>query len=182
MEAACFYSKHFEEFTNIVQLLDEESTTVISDIKNNIKNHKLKNELTYISTHFQKLVEVIGKLEEKCLPLSESLTLINNLKCHLQNVPGNIGRKVSNKFLEILSKNEGYTVLSKINNILSGSLNEQVNLSPEIISKFKNAPITSCDVERSFSDYKNVLSDRRQNFKVKNLEKYIVTYFNNRNN
>lgn len=35
-----------------------------------------------------------------------------------------------------------------------------------------------CDVERSFSRYKSVLSDKRCNFTDENLKKYFVSYFN----
>jgi len=40
------------------------------------------------------------------------------------------------------------------------------------------APLTSVDVERSFSIYKNILSDRRQSLTTENIEKYNVIEFN----
>ena len=46
------------------------------------------------------------------------------------------------------------------------------------ISKFKFAPITSCDVERCFSMLKIMLSDRRQSFVSENLEMALVCYCN----
>jgi hypothetical protein len=39
---------------------------------------------------------------------------------------------------------------------------------------YKFAPITSCEVEGSFSKYKSILVDNRQCFKIENLEQYIV--------
>jgi hypothetical protein len=39
---------------------------------------------------------------------------------------------------------------------------------------YKFAPITSCEVERSFSKYKSILVDNGQCFKIENLEQYIV--------
>ena len=44
--------------------------------------------------------------------------------------------------------------------------------SDEIIC-FKNAPITSCDVERSFSKFKLILTERRESFTLENI-KYIM--------
>jgi hypothetical protein len=35
-------------------------------------------------------------------------------------------------------------------------------------------PITSCDVERSFSHYKNILTENRHNLNSENIEKIIV--------
>jgi hypothetical protein len=49
----------------------------------------------------------------------------------------------------------------------------KIDYSIDEISCFKYAPITSCDVERSFSKYESVLSDRREGFTVENL-KYVL--------
>jgi hypothetical protein len=42
---------------------------------------------------------------------------------------------------------------------------------------FKHCPTTSCDVERSFSSYKTILEEKRQNFLVENTKRYLVIYF-----
>lgn len=55
---------------------------------------------------------------------------------------------------DILGKNKGFAKLTKINNVLNGDFEEDINLSPSLITDFKHTPITSCDVERSFSYYK----------------------------
>jgi hypothetical protein len=39
-------------------------------------------------------------------------------------------------------------------------------------------PITSCEVERSFSKYKSISVDNGQCFKIENLEQYIVCNVN----
>ena len=44
---------------------------------------------------------------------------------------------------------------------------------------FKNAPVVSVDVERSFSRFKNVLSDNRRSQTSDNLLKLVVFYCNN---
>ena len=43
-----------------------------------------------------------------------------------------------------------------------------INMSPQQIISFKFAPITSTKVERTFSSYKNILSDRRHNLTQEN--------------
>lgn len=53
-----------------------------------------------------------------------------------------------------------------------------LNFSPTILSSLKYAPVTSVDVERSFSIYKHILSDRRQSFNVNNLEKHVIINVN----
>ena len=42
------------------------------------------------------------------------------------------------------------------------------------ISSLKYAPVTSCDVEESFSMCKNVQSDKRMSLNEDNLEKLVV--------
>ena len=49
-------------------------------------------------------------------------------------------------------------------------------ISPGIFHLLKFAPSTSCDVERSFSSYKSILSDRRHSMPAQNLEKYLVLH------
>ena len=46
------------------------------------------------------------------------------------------------------------------------------------ISGFKFASVTSCDVERTFSQYKNLLRPNRQQIKNENLPLYTIPYCN----
>lgn len=61
---------------------------------------------------------------------------------------------------------------------LSGNSNVKldVDLTPEDIAKFKMAPLTSCDVERSFSQYKAILRDNRRGFSFENFRQCFVTH------
>lgn len=47
---------------------------------------------------------------------------------------------------------------------------------PDILANFKYTPITSVNVEHSFSSYKYILTDRRHTFKVINMEHTLITY------
>ena len=51
--------------------------------------------------------------------------------------------------------------------------------TPKKKTAYKFAPITSVDVERSFSTYKRILDDRRDNFFDINIEMIIIVNFNN---
>ena len=57
----------------------------------------------------------------------------------------------------------------------SPSAEFNTELSPSEIAVFIYAPITSCDVERSFSVYKSMLTDNRKTFEFENLRKFFVT-------
>jgi hypothetical protein len=53
--------------------------------------------------------------------------------------------------------------------------NQNVNLDKtNFFNYFKYTPITSVDVERTFSLHKHILSNRRYNFEEHNLEMCIV--------
>ena len=57
--------------------------------------------------------------------------------------------------------------------------NETANIyTTDEIKAFKYAPLTSVDVERSFSMYKNVLKSNRQSFTFENLRKIFVIHCN----
>lgn len=51
-------------------------------------------------------------------------------------------------------------------------------MSDNLILYYSHAPITSCDTERSFSRYKNILSDTRRKFKFSNLKMHIIIHCN----
>ena len=48
----------------------------------------------------------------------------------------------------------------------------------EIKEYFQYAPITSCDVERTFSIYKNVLNSKRTSLTEENLENVLLVNIN----
>ncbi|KAF7632969.1 hypothetical protein Mgra_00007615, partial [Meloidogyne graminicola] len=91
----------------------------------------------------------------------------------LSSVIGQIGEEVNLRLATVLENNPGLNKLIEISKILAGA-ELQIDMAPDMIASFKYAPLTSCDVERSFSTYKNILSDNRQSFTPQNLEFYIV--------
>ena len=67
--------------------------------------------------------------------------------------------------------------IAEINSVLKGEkVGATPTLSRAIMPLFKYAPVTSCDVERSFSAFKYILSDRRTNMTPEHLEMHLVTY------
>jgi hypothetical protein len=90
-----------------------------------------------------------------------------------------MGEKIKIKIESVLSKNKGYQDVLKISDILNGE--ENIDGTPEdwsYLTYMKNSPITSVDVERSFSEYKNVLTSNRQSFKFKNIKKSLIVQCN----
>ena len=56
---------------------------------------------------------------------------------------------------------------------------DDFRFDPEKIAAYKFAPITSVDVERSFSTYKRILDDRRHNLLDIHIETIIIVNFTN---
>jgi hypothetical protein len=80
----------------------------------------------------------------------------------------------------VFDKNEGFSFLSNVAKVLNGTFSEEFQIMPDLLSALKYAPITSVDVERSFSMYKLILSDRRHSFKTENIEKHLVVSINDK--
>ena len=79
-------------------------------------------------------------------------------------MPGTHGKSVFSKLESVLQKNPGYNTLKEISAVLEGkSCNIPANVKLKNVTLYKYVPITSCDVERSFSCYKTILIDRRHN-------------------
>lgn len=47
-------------------------------------------------------------------------------------------------------------------------------ISANIVPKFKYCQVTSIDVERSFSTFKNILTNQKHNLSTENLEQYLI--------
>lgn len=198
---ANFYSKHFEKikqvsmqykrfcfsiciFTmNILQVLeslDSEDAKCIKEAQILIKDQQLFIDLLFIQNHFSMLPEIITKLESKGMRLTESMELFFKLKHDIEAVPGDIGKIVSNKLNLVLSKNPAFNDFCGLASVFNKITETPDNISIEkqFWNKFVYAPVTSCDVERSFSAFKYVLQDKRESFKIENIEKVLIIYCN----
>ena len=69
--------------------------------------------------------------------------------------------------------------MKNVAKVLNGNNEVQLidNFSPAMITDLQNAPVTSVDVERSFSTYKNILTDRRTNMTPEHMEQNIVANY-----
>ncbi len=78
------------------------------------------------------------------------------------------GSKISvfkEKLDQVIKKNEVLEVLNKINQVLQG----EEELGDRAPGDKPRCPIVFVDIKRSFSQYKNILTDRRHSFTQKNL-------------
>lgn len=132
----------------------------------------------YIASNFTTLLQTIKVLETSGDTLEKNCGRIGQLEKFLADAPGIVAKKAHTKLVQVLNKNPGFSTLKAVANILSGTDVNACKIPTEDLPRYKYAPVTTCEVERSFSNYKNILSDRRQNFTPENLEKYVVCNFN----
>jgi hypothetical protein len=118
-------------------------------------------------------------LEAQGLTLAESLDILAEVKTSISKAAGAVGQAIQTKLGLVLNKNPGIEKMIDVAKVLTGG-EAQTGLAPGMISAMKFAPLTSCDVERSFSVYKNILADNRTNFTPENLEMYLVCNYEKR--
>ena len=75
--------------------------------------------------------------------------------------------------------NKDLEQMKNVAKVLEGSREaEGINMKLEDVACFKYAPVTSVEEERTFSQLKYILSDRRHNLAPGNLKKMLVIMCN----
>jgi len=182
INAAIYYCEHFEIIFNIVNKLDSEDALSIKNAKKYLATPHIKNNLVYIKSNFSSLTTSITKLQTEGVSLADSIEIIENVNVAMKRLTRTTGKNISTKMENVLKKNVGLAMLKKIKNILNGELIDMKDLPEDLdindLTYFKNAPITSVNVERSFSAYKTLLTSNRRSFKVENIKKHLIIQCN----
>ncbi|KAF0747616.1 Uncharacterized protein FWK35_00029922, partial [Aphis craccivora] len=153
INAAIYYCEHFSLIKRVIIELDEDDAISIKKVQNLIKDSNLECNLTYIKSNFSALTSAILRLEKTGCLLSESIKIVLDV----QNAIDKAQNKIEVSKLE---------------------LPEDLNLDDMAYLKF--SPITSVDVERSFSSYKTLLTDNRRPFIFENLKESLIVQCNNK--
>lgn len=174
IEAATYYAENFETVQATVEKLDPDEAQCIKSAQDALKQKTIKEDLIFIHTNLKCITEAISKLETKGLKLVDSVNLVEEVYSKLSRLKN---KKFGAKMNCVLQKNCGYQQLKNIADVLQHNteLNEESNvLTVKEIANLKYAPIVSCDVERNFSIYKNVLASNRRSFLFENLMQHMV--------
>ncbi|XP_050548459.1 uncharacterized protein LOC126910114 [Daktulosphaira vitifoliae] len=178
LEAAIFNCDNFQSLKKVIEELIKQKSPSQSILKCKtvLDLKSVENDLIFIKTHFLMLITCIKNLEKSNVSLVDSINLIENTIVKLQQIPGENGEKIKIKMDQLQQKNQGLSILKNISKVLEGNNDVQLvgNFPPTVVTDFQYAPVTSVDVERSFSTYKNILSDRRTKMTPENMEMNIV--------
>lgn len=182
IEAALYYAQHFEKIKTFLNDLDSNEAKSIKKAKTIILEPTLKNDLVFIKSNFECLVTGVTKLQQQGLSLVKGLEIVESVRTKLQSMGGR--PEFLAKFERVIARNNGFLHMKEIAAILDTGKETHSDdfigsLSTEEIAAFQYAPITSCDVERSFSKYNQVLSDQRRRFLFQNLKLHVSIYCNN---
>ena len=179
ISAVLYYASNFDMYNEVISSFDPNEASSIRIVKDLMKDNSVRNELAYINTYFAKIPDNIAALETRNQLLVDALKLYESVIFYIMQAPGEKGKLVHEKCNKVVQANLDLNKLKNIASVLEGKTNiDIVDMSPMTISCHKYAPVTSVEVERSFSMYKHILSDRRQSLKFENLEKLLVVMCN----
>lgn len=171
LEAASYYAKYFEEIKTVVRLLSSSDALSIRCAKSVLEKDNLKTDLNYIDEYYKIIRISLQALQKSNLSLTESLHIFDEARIVLSWCSS---ETIKTKLENVISRNPDLDVLRDICENIEKGLNDE-NRS---LSYYKYVPITSVDVERSFSIYKWILSVKRNRLDIKNMEKLMIIYIN----
>jgi len=179
LEAVEYYASNFDNIRDVVNYFDSKKAKCIDVAQTLMSNKDIVSQLSYISANFTFLTRVLKQLQEDNVSLSNMLAIVTESEEKLKNVNGDVGKAIYVKLRKVHQKNKDLAKIKIISNIIDGNhqSTEKINLGASQIAAFKFAPITTTSTERSFSMNKALLTDRRQNFTMKNVEMCIVSHF-----
>lgn len=143
----------------------------------------IEQDIIHIHSSYGFLVESITKLESNSISMAESIVIVENTYNKIKSISCTSGKIIYQQFHDNLLKSPDYDKLKIINNVING-LNQEI---PENLEMFKSnfeyykmCTLTSCEVERTFSRYKNINRDDRSSFSFENLKKHVIINCNAR--
>lgn len=180
LSAVVYYAEHFDDFKTVLDQLNEDDASSIEIVKNLLSDGCLRNELAYISANLSFLCDSIKKLEQTTNLLTESVKEISEVETKINSLTGSKIECVKTKLKSVFEKNNGFEVLKTVAQVIEGKQVDIGNLRVGDIPILKYARVTSCDVERSFSQYRALFRDNRQRFQMDHLEHTFVVHCNSK--
>ena len=179
LNAAIYCSEQHSSLLIVFNQLNAEYCASVATCRSLLSDYSLANELAFIDSNFKILLKFIDLFQKTGLSISSAL---NELEREFDLLSDKFGKNVQLMLKETLSKNVDLLKIRHFNAIINGHesnfLLEDCKHSPNEIAFYKFAPLVSCEVERQFSAYKYILSDRRESLHFDNLAKVFSIYCN----
>lgn len=177
LSAAIYYESYLDSIKLVIDNMDDEGAASIIRAKRAIALPNTKFSLNIIKSHFGFLTDILKKLQAGQMKLNDSLELLQIVEDKVNLLENPLLKVVKDKMNNVLRKNVG---LAKVREIMQAIKGGQIvdGYTYEEVLAFTFAPVTSVDVERSFSMYKGFSRDNRP-FDGENKSMYFMLYFNN---
>lgn len=168
----------FRRIGHIIDGLDEEESDSIVQIKKVIAEKNLFTELTFIKANFSFMPTAITELEARGSPIAGVMKKMTQIRERLNAMKN---KTFAEKWDKVTGKNPGFTRIENVSKMIEGENikdNDREAIkslySPAEIAALKCAPLSSADVERVFSQFKNIFRDNRHNFTFENLRTHVL--------
>lgn len=189
LEAVSYYNTHFDQVREVVNTFASEEAAPIEITQSLLSMPHLKEQLAYVANNFTCLSLAIARLDSEEVSLTDALAIVEAVQLDLRQGHGCAAVTIKAKLDQALAENPGYLTVIKLTQMLHGqqtgalpsdaSLKDlEEELSEQDVPLYAYAPVTSCDVERTFSKYKAILADHRRRFTVNNLKMNFVIHCN----
>lgn len=169
LEAASYYAQHFDKIKDVLSSLRSSDAVSIRNAKTIFEKENLKNDLIYIKDNYCIIQHSLKELQKHNLSLTESLLLFDEVRVAISACNS---ESIKNKMEYVMERNPDLDTIREYSEAI------EKNEASHLIPFYKFAPLSSCDVERSFSTYKWILDVKRNRLKPENIEKLMVIYFN----
>lgn len=184
LSAANYYCEHFHVIKAVVNELNKNDSTAIKKSQELLAKQELEASLAFVKTNYGSLPTCITRLEKSGLSLIDAISIVDEAEVFINRNNSGQGKEIQKKLEAVLKKNNGFKAIKNIKNILEGkTVSRDEDTVPEDftfddMTYMKFAPITSVDVERSFSIYKQILADNRRTLTFEHIKQYIVVQCN----
>jgi hypothetical protein len=162
-----FFSKHFDLLKLFINKLKDDAVSV-KECKSVLINKDLHFQLNFIHNNFARIPEAIKFLETQNLKQPTCIDKFETLLVQLKNKNWPLQNRFNQKIDAVIARNPDFTIVKQIT---SNAFTDDVRLLKysDLVPYFMFAPVTSCDVERSFSKFKDILTFKRSSFTAENL-------------
>ena len=164
LDVANYYCTNYCQIEKIFNKFDRKDSSSIKSVQE-LFSVTMSRNLAYIKANFRGISKSITCLETVGTQLCDSINIVKQTESEFSLVQGEVANKVNAKLQSVLERNPGYSTLCKVSDILCGNKAElggnKQGHSANDLTLFKYSPVTSFDVDRSFSSYKVQLSDNR---------------------
>ena len=184
LEAVAYYATNMQKFASVLEQLDEDEAASIASAKKLAASEEVQSHLAFIQTNYSHLVDAIAQLEARGMDMRAAIRVFDNAVNAVESVHTDLANCVSAKAADVRQKNGGLAHLRNISCVIfdGAILEDQVVIAEkytaEQLSCFRWSPVTSCDVERSFSMLKALYRENRASFTDGNLGRQMIVHYN----